>query len=138
VLGELLSTDGEGNRQDGRHGNGDTTNEEDKDVVETPSVGVSVVGVEDEHLEQDKDTDRDQTERTNLGENHLQVTGLVVVLTDKGSSSTKEGVGSGRDDDTLGFSLLTGGTRETFVTELLALGKRLSSKSGLVHPDCQL
>jgi hypothetical protein len=130
-----LSTDGKGDRQDGRHGNGDTTNEQDQDVVETPSVGVSVVGVEDNDLEENKDTDRDQTERTNLGENHLQVTGLVVVLTDEGSSSTKEGVGTGRDDDTLGLSLLTGGTRETFVTELLSLGKRLSSKSGLVHTE---
>jgi hypothetical protein len=65
------------------------------------------------------------------------VTGLIVVLTDEGSSSTEEGVGTGGNDDTLGLSLLTGGTGETFVTELLALGKRLSSKSGLVHPEDQ-
>jgi hypothetical protein len=135
VLGELLSTDSEGDGQDGRHSDGDTTNQKDKDVVETTSVSVSVVGVKDEDLEQDEDTDGNQTERTDLGENHLQVTGLVVVLTDESSSSTEESVGTGRDDDTLGLSLLTGRTRETLVTELLALGKGLSSKSGLVHTD---
>lgn len=133
VLGELLSTDGEGNGQDGRHGNGDTTNEQDKDVVKTSSVLVSESGVEDEDLEQDEDTDRDQTESTDSGENHLQVTGLVIVGTDKGGGSTEEGVGTGGDDDTLGLTLFTGGTGETFITELLSLGKRFSGQGGLVH-----
>lgn len=133
VLGELLSTDSESDRQDGRHGNGDTTDQKHKDVVKTSSVRVSEVGVENKDLEQDEDTDRDETERTDSGEDHLQVTGLVVVLTDEGGSSTEEGVGTGGDDNTLGLSLLTGGTRETLVTELLSGGKRLSSQSGLVH-----
>lgn len=38
--------------------------------------------------------------------------GGVVVLTDQRGSTTKEGVGTGRDDDTLGFTLFTGGTSE--------------------------
>jgi len=53
----------------------------------------------------------------------LQVTGLVVVGTDKSSSTTEEGVCSGGDDDTLSFTLFTGGTGEALVTELLTLGK---------------
>ena len=61
------------------------------------------------------------------------MTSLVVVLSDKGGSSTEEGVGTGRDDDTLGLSLLTGGTRETLVTELLSGWEGLSGKSSLVH-----
>lgn len=133
VLGELLSTDGQGDGQDSRHGNGDTTNEQDKDVVETSSVLVSEAGVEDEDLEQDEETDRDQTEGTDSCKNHLQVTSLVVIGTDKGSGSTEESVGTGGDDDTLGLTLFTGGTGETFVAELLSLRKRLSSQGGLIH-----
>ena len=133
VLGELLGTDGEGDGQDGRHGNGNTTDQKDKDVVKTTSVRVSEVGVENEDLEQDEDTDGDETERTDSGKDHLQVTGLVVVLSDKGGSSTEEGVGTGRDDDTLALSLLTGRAGEALVTELLALGQRFTGKGGLVH-----
>jgi len=135
VLGELLSTNGESDGQDSRHSNGDTTNQEDKNVVETTSVRVSEVGVENENLEQNENTDGDKTESTDTGENHLQVTGLVVVLTDEGSGTTEESVGTGGDDDTLTLSLFTGGTGETLVTELLAGGKGFTGKSGLVHRD---
>lgn len=95
VLGQLLSTDSEGDGQDGRHGNGDTTDEQDKDVVETSSVLVSETGVEDQDFEQDEDTDRNETEGTDSGEYHLQVTSLIVVGADEGSGSTEEGVGTG-------------------------------------------
>jgi hypothetical protein len=44
VFGELLSSDSEGDGEDGRHGNGDTTDEEDEDVVETTAVGVLEAG----------------------------------------------------------------------------------------------
>jgi hypothetical protein len=133
VLGELLGTDGQGDGQHGRHGDGDTTNEQDQDVVETVTVRVSEVGVEDEDLQEDEETDRNETEGTDPGEDHLQVTGLVVVGTDEGGGTTEEGVGTGRDDDTLGLSLLAGRSREALVTELLSLGQRFTSKSGLVH-----
>lgn len=133
VLGELLGTDGKGDGQDSRHGNGDTTNEQDKDVVKTTSVRVSEVGVENQDLEEDKDTDGDETESTDTGKDLLQVTDLVVVLTDESSGTTEESVGTGGDDDTLGLTLLTGRTRETLVTLMLADGKRLASKSSLVH-----
>lgn len=63
------------------------------------------------------------------------MTTLIVVGADEGGGSTEEGVGTGRDDDTLGFTLLTGGTGEAFVTELLALRKRFTSEGGLVHRD---
>jgi len=135
VLGELLSTDSEGDGQDSWHGNGDTTDQEHQDVVETSSVRESVAGVQDEDFEEDEDTDGDQTEGTNSGENHLQVTNLVVVLSDKGGSSTEEGVGTGGDDKTLGLTLLTGGTGEALVSELLGGWKGFTSKSGLVHGD---
>ena len=67
-----------------------------------------VGGVEDEDLEKNKDTDSDETERADLGKNLLQVAGGVVVLADQRGGTSKEGVGTGGDDDTLGFTLLTG------------------------------
>lgn len=133
VLGELLGTNGKSDGQDSRHGNGDTTNEQDKDVVETTSVRESEVGVHDQDLEEDEDTDGDKTESTDTGKNLLQVTDLVVVLTDKSGSTTEESVGTGGNDNTLSLTLLTGGTGETLVTLVLADGKRLASKSSLVH-----
>lgn len=135
VLGELLSTDGKSDRQDGRHGNGDTSDQKHKDVVKTSSVRVSEVGVQDENLEQDEDTNGDETESTNSGEDHLQVTCLVVVLTHKGGGSTEEGVGTGRDNDPLGFTLFTGGAGETLVAVLLTRRQRFTGKSSLVHGD---
>ena len=62
VLGELLSTDGEGDGQDGGHGDRNTTDQEDKDVIETITVRVVISGVEDENLEEDEETDGDETE----------------------------------------------------------------------------
>ena len=108
VLGELLSTNGEGDGQDGRHGDGDTTDQEDEDVVETITVSVVVSRIEDENLEKDEDADGDETEGTDLGENLLQVASGIVVLTDQRSSTSEEGVCTGRDDNTLCFTLLTG------------------------------
>lgn len=110
VLGELLSTDGESDGQDSGHGNGDTTNEQDEDVVETTTVGVVEGGVEDDDFEKDEDTDGDQAERTDLGENLLQVTGGIVILTDEGSSATEESVGTSGDNDTLSFTSLASRT----------------------------
>jgi hypothetical protein len=108
VLGELLSSNGHGDGKDGRHGDGDTSDQEDEDVVQTVSVRVSEVGVEDEDLEDDEDTDGDHAEESDLGEDSLEMTGGVVVLSDKSGGSSKEGVGTSRDDDTLGLSLLAG------------------------------
>ena len=103
VLGELLSADGEGARQDGWHGDGDATDQEDEDVVETITVSVVVSGVEDGNLEKDEGTDGDETEGTNLGEDLLQMTGGVVVLADQRGGTSKESVCIGRDDNTLCF-----------------------------------
>ena len=112
VLGELLGTDGERDRQDGGHCDGNTADQEDEDVVETIAVTVVVGGVEDEDLEKDEDTDGDETEGTDLSENLLQVTGSIIILTDQRSGATEESVGTCGDDDTLGFTLLTGRTAE--------------------------
>ena len=81
VLSELLRTDSEGDGQDGRHRDGDTTDEQDKDVVENIAVRVVVSRLQDENLENDEDADDDQTERADLGENHRQVASRVTVLT---------------------------------------------------------
>ena len=62
--------------------------------------------VENEDLENDEDANDNQAERTNLGENHLQVAGRVIVLPDQRRSASKESVGSCRDDDAFGFTLL--------------------------------
>ena len=75
-----MSADGEGDRQDGWHGDGDATDQEDEDVVETITVSVVVSGVEDGNLEKDEGTDGDETEGTNLGEDLLQMAGGAVIL----------------------------------------------------------
>lgn len=152
VLGELLGTDGEGDGQDGGHGNGDTTNQEDQDVVETATVIVTEAGVEDEDFSNDEDTDGDEAERPNLGKNLLQMTGGVIVLADEGRGTTEESVGTGGDDNTLSFTLFASratdndvrassntlqrdNSREALVTELLALGQGLAGKSSLIDRD---
>ena len=100
-----MSADSEGDRQDGWHGDGDATNREDEDVVETITVSVVVNGAEDKNLEKNEGTDDGKTEGTNLGEDILQMTGGVVVLADQRGGTSEESVCTGRDDDTL---LLTG------------------------------
>ena len=102
-----MSADGKGDRQGGWHGDGDATDQEDKDVVETIMVRVVVSGVEDENLEKGEGTDGDETEGTDLGEDLLQMTG-VVVLADQRSDTSKESFCIGRGDNTLCFTLLTG------------------------------
>lgn len=106
VLGELLSTDGKGDGKDSGHGNGNTTDQEDEDVVQTATVLIAEAGIEDEDLSNDEDTDGNEAERPNLGENLLQMASGIIVLTDEGSGTTEESVGSSRDNDTLGFTVL--------------------------------
>ena len=110
VLGKSLSTDGESDGQNGRHRDGDTADQEDDDVVETIAVSVVESRIKDEDLRKDEETNGDKTEGTDLGENLLQVTGGVVVPTDQGGSTFEESVDTGRDDNTLCFTLLTGRT----------------------------
>lgn len=156
VLGELLSTDGERDGQDGRHGNGDATNEQDEDVVEATAVRELESRVQDDDLENDEDADSDQAEGTNLGENLLQVTGGVIVLANERGGATEESVGTSGNDDTLGFTSLASGSarkesqgirnheckvglgrknsdsREALVAGLLGNREGLASQSGLV------
>ena len=108
VLGELLGADCEGDGENRGHGNGDTADQEDKDVVKTAAVGVPEAGVQDENLGNDEDANSDKTEGANLGENLLQVTGGVVVLADERGGATEEGVWAGGYDDTLGLALFAG------------------------------
>ena len=110
VLRELLRTDGERDGKDSGHRNGDTTDQEDEDVVETAAVRVAEAGIQAENLGDDEDTNDDQAEGPDLGKNLLQVTGGVIVLTDKGGGTTEESVGTSGDDDTLSFTLLASRT----------------------------
>ena len=135
VLGELLSSNGEGDGEDGGHGDGDTSNQENENVVESTSVVVSESGVEDEDFEDDEDTDGDETEETDLGENLLEMTSRIVVGSNESSGSTEEGVGSGSDDDTLGFSLLADGRGEALISDVLVLRERFSGETSLIDRD---
>ena len=135
VLGELLSSNGEGDGEDGGHGDGDTSNQENENVVESTSVVVSESGVEDEDFEDDEDTDGDETEETDLGENLLEMTGRIVVGTNESSGSTEEGVGSRGDDDTLRLSLLADGGREALISDVFRLGERFSGETSLIDGD---
>ena len=68
--------------------------------------------VEDENLKKDKGTNDDKTEGIDLGGNLLQVTSGVVVLTEQRGDMSEEGIGTGRDDNTLGLTLFTGRAAE--------------------------
>lgn len=71
VLGELLSSDGEGDGEDGGHGDGNTSDQEHQDVVESTAVRVLELGVQDDDLEDDEDSDGHQAEQTDLSQNFL-------------------------------------------------------------------
>ena len=106
MLGELLGADCESDGEHGGHGDGNTINQKDEDVVKTATLGVVERRVEDDDFEDDEDSDGDQTEGPDLSENLLQVTGAVVVLSDEGGSATEERVSASGDDHTLSFTSL--------------------------------
>lgn len=60
------------------------------------------------------------------------MTSRVIVGADERGGTSEESVGSSSDDNTLGLSLLADGGGEALVSDLLALGERLSGESGLV------
>jgi hypothetical protein len=66
--------------------------------------------VEDADFEDDENTDNNQAERSNLGKNLLQMASAIIVCTDKRGGTTEESVGASRNDDSLGFTLLAGGS----------------------------
>lgn len=78
VLGELLSSDSESDGENGRHGDGDTTDQEYEDVVETATVRVVESGVKNDDFEDDEDSDGDQAEETDLSENSLKTSRRIV------------------------------------------------------------
>lgn len=120
-------------------------------------------GIQDDNFSDDKDTNGDKAERSDLSQNLLQVTGGFIVLADKSGSATEESVGTGGNDDTFGFTLFAGGTtelrdvkqykkafhlisfnsknltekhaREALIANFLALRKRFTSKRCLVNGD---
>ena len=63
---------------------------------------------------------------------HLEMTGRVIIGTDKGSSTSEESVGTGSDNDTFSLSLLADRGREALVSNLLSLRERFTSKTGLI------
>ena len=68
--------------------------------------------VEDKNLEKDEGTNGDKTEGIDLGGNLLQVTSGIIVLTEQRGNMSEEGIGTGRDDDTLGLTLFMGRAAE--------------------------
>lgn len=112
VLRQLLSTDGESDGKNSGHSNGNTTNEEDKDVVETTTVGEAEGSVEDENLCDEEDTNGNQAEGSDLSQDLLQVTSGVIVLANQGGGTAEEGVRASGDNNTLGFTLLASRTTE--------------------------
>ena len=68
--------------------------------------------IEEENLKKDKGTNDDKTEGIDPGRNLLQVTSGVVVLTEQKGDMSEEGIGTSRDDDTLGLTLFTGRAAE--------------------------
>ena len=108
MLGKLLCADSEGDGEYCGHGNGDTSDQKNKDVVETAAVGVAETGVEDQDFRDNEDTDSDQTERTDLGENFLQMASGIIVLSDKGCCTSEESVRSGRDNNAFCLPLFAG------------------------------
>ena len=67
-----MSSDSKSNRKNGRHSDGDTSDQEYKDVVETATVRVVESRVEDNDFEKDEDSDGNQAEETDLSENGLE------------------------------------------------------------------
>ena len=89
MLGELLGADCESDGEHGGHGDGNATDQKDKDVVETATVRVVERRVEEDDFEEEN-SDGDQAEGPDLSENILQVAGAVVVLSDERGSATEE------------------------------------------------
>ena len=146
---------GKSDRQDSRHGNWNTTDQEHKDIVQTMTVFVAETGMENKDLSDDENTNGDQAERSDLSQDLLQVTSRVIVLADEGSSMTKElevlTPAQITIHDALGFSLLASQTtdeesncaperckdslREVLITILLGRRKRFTGQSSLVNGD---
>ena len=73
-----MSSDSESDGENGRHGDGDTTDQEYEDVVETATVRVVESGVKNDDFEDDEDSDGDQAEETDLSENSLKTSRRIV------------------------------------------------------------
>jgi hypothetical protein len=61
------------------------------------------------------------------------VSGGIVVRSYQSSGTTEESIGTSGNDDTLGFSLFTGGSGETLVSDMLGRRQGFSSEGGLVN-----
>ncbi|KAI9485757.1 MAG: hypothetical protein EXX96DRAFT_18561 [Benjaminiella poitrasii] len=135
MLSELFGTDGERDGEDGRHGDGDTTDEQDEDVIDTCSVLVVELGVHDEDFKDDEQRDSAETKVTDLGQDGLQVTDVVTSVTDQFSSTTKESVGTGTDHDSLRLTLFDSRTRKDLITSLFTDRQRFTRESSLINRD---
>lgn len=132
VFGQLLGSNGKSDGEDGRHGDGDTADQEDENIVQSSSVGEAEGTVEDDEFEGDEDSDGNEAEEADVGQNLLQMAGGIVVCSDEGSSTTEEGVGSCSDDDTFGFSLLADGGGKALISDVLVLRQGFTGQTGLI------
>ena len=154
VLRQLCGPDRKSYRKDGRHSDGDPSDEEHKNVVQPTTVLEPEPGIKDENFSDDEDADGDETERADLRKNLLQVSCSVVILAHERGCASEESVGASGNDNALSFALFASGSakfkvshlrlhadarhsRETLIAGLLVLGKRLARQSSLVdgHVD---
>ena len=103
-----------------------------QDVVKAAAVIIAEAGAEDEDFSNDEDTDGNEAERSNLGENLLQVAGGIIILANERRSTTEESVGTGGDDNTLSFTLFASRTTGNGVSVRLNPQMRMNSRAALV------
>jgi hypothetical protein len=75
--------------------------------------------VHNKDFENNKESNSDKTKVTNLSQNGLQVTNIIIGVTNKLSSTTKESVGTCANNDGFSFTLFNSRTRENFITSFL-------------------
>lgn len=101
------------------HGNGNTTNEQDKHIVNTSAVVVAEGSILNDNDDDHENENGANTKVTNLCKNSLQVTHFIASFANKLGSTTKEGVETSTNDHSFGFTLFTGGAGENFISGFL-------------------
>lgn len=126
-----MRPDGHGDRQHGRHGDGDAADEQHEEIVDAVPITPALNRVHDDDLGQHPHGDGADAEVPDGRENLLEVAHLVGAV-DQVCSLSEESVDAGGDDDGLDLALLAGGAGEDLVVGVLGDGKGLAGESGLV------
>lgn len=73
--------------------------------------------------------------KTDFGKHGLHVPGGIVVRSYQSCGTPKERVGPSGNDNSLRFSLFTGGSGETLISNMFGRGQGLSGEGGLINGD---